>query len=74
MNKTNKKALPTIGAHAIFEAASQMTPEIVVVGDMKKRGYKLRKTEGDVARLAAAVQKRERRAERNQRIAGGAKA
>lgn len=54
---------------AIFGLAQAMTPGIVVEGLLKKRGFKPRKTEADVAALAAAAEKRARRAARNQRNA-----
>jgi hypothetical protein len=73
MNKNHKLNLGGVklglGMGTLFALAAGMTPDIILDGMMKKRGFKLKKTEADVEALAAAVEKRERRAARNRRNA-----
>lgn len=52
----------------LFAVADLMAPaDMLAEAEMKKRGYKPMKNEGDVERLAGAAEKRRRRAERNAR-------
>lgn len=51
----------------LMDAAANLPQDIDSV--LKKQGFKRRKTEADVDAMAAAIEKRERRAERNRRNA-----
>lgn len=74
MNQPKKKSsFDTLtyssGIGLVMALAANMTPECIMDAVMKKRGYKKRKDEGDVERLAKAAEKRQRRAQRNLRNA-----